>query len=328
MSGPLRTYVTATLLIPGVAPAADSLRSWNSGPVKTAIVQFVRDVSTEGGPHYVPPPERIAVFRDDGTLCSELPFPAQVAYVLDRVKSLARKHPRWKSKEPFRSALARNPRSLAAAGTRGLLELMAAAHAGMTTGEFEAAVQQWLTKARNPRLHRLYSQSAFQPMIELLAHLHAYDFKVFVVSNGDAAFLRSWSEQAYGIPPERIIGGQIKTKLVLRKGEQLLVRLNSFEVPEGKLMSPGTIYRTIGRKPIAAFGNSDDDLDVLQWVASGPNRSLALIVHHTDSGNEFAYDRSATFGRLDKALAVAKKQGWLVADMTKDWSNVFPKSSR
>ena len=308
--------------------APDSLRSWNSGPNKTAIVQFVRDVTADGGPHYVPPAARVAVFSDDGTLCPEVPMPAALAYATDRVTSLVKKHPQWRSKEPYKSALAHNLKSLSAAGQRGILELMGGTHAGMTTEEFDGTVTAWLARARNPKLNRPYLQCAYQPMLELMNFLRANGFRVFIVSRGSAEFTRLLVERLYGVAPDQVIGGTSRTKIEVRKGESVLVRRPQYDLLESKAVRPAAIYRATGCRPIAAFGSSDDDLETLHWVAGGPGKRLSLIVRHTDSGNEFSYDRKAAFGRLDKALDAAKKRGWLIADMTKDWSRVFPKADR
>jgi hypothetical protein len=288
----------------------------------------VRDVTTEGGPDFVPPSGRIAVFSHDGTLCPEQPAPAELAFLMDRIKTLASRHPRWITKEPFKSALSRNLKALAASGTRGKLELTAAAHSGMTTEEFDATVTTWLTKARNPKLNRPYNQCALLPMLELLEFLRANGFKTYIVLRGDAGFLRQWAEKAYGVPPDQIIGSSVRTKYEVHKGVPMLVRLPEFDLMEDGPGRPPAIYRVTGRRPIAAFGNSDGDLEMLQWTASGEGRHMVLVVHHTNGGNEFAYDRKAIFGRLDKALDMARKNRWIVADMTKDWNRFFTKTGK
>ena len=310
------------------ARGADTLHSWNSGPTKFAVMQFVRDVTTEGGPAFVPPAERIAVFSHDGTLCPEQPAPAEIAFLTSRIKALVSKHPRWKSKEPFRSALANNLKGLAASGTRGILEMTAAAHSGMTTDEFDASVTNWLTKSRNARLNRQYNQAALLPMLELLDFLRMSGFSVYIVARGDAAFLRAWSEKTYGIGPEHVIGSAVRTKYEVHKGVPVLVRRPEYDLLEDGPGRPSAIFRLIGRRPIAAFGSADADLEMLQWTGAGEGRHLVLLVHHTNGGNEFAYDRKATFGRLDKALDAARKNGWTIADMTKDWNRFFLKTGK
>jgi len=318
----------ACILAAGPARGADTLRSWNTGPTKSAVVQFLRDVTTPGGPDFVPPEERIAVFSHDGTLCPELPAPAELAFLMDRMRALAPKHPRWKSKEPFRSALARNMKALAAAGTKGVMELEGAATGGLTTDEYAAQVLRWLEKGRNPRLARLYDQSALLPMLELLDLLRAGGFTIFIVVRGDAAFLRPWVEKTYGVPAAQVIGSGLRTKFTAQKGTHVLVRRAEFDLMDDGPGRPGAIYRAIGRRPIAAFGNADADMEMLEWVASGAGKHLVLLVHHTNGGNEFAYDRKGTFGRLDRGLDAARRQGWTIADMTKDWNRFFSKPGK
>ena len=320
----------ACTLALGAFPARgeDTLRSWNTGPTKFAVLQFIRDVTTEGGPDYVPPEARVAVFSHDGTLCPELPVPAELAFLMDRLKTLAAKHPRWKSREPFRSALARNVKGLAGAGTRGIMELEAAAGAGLTTDEYESAVLHWLERGRNPRLGRPYAQSALLPMLELVDLLRAAGFRIYVAVRGDEAFLRAWAGKTYGIPPEQVIGSSVRTKYAVQHGTPVLLRRPEYDLLEDGPGRPGALFRMIGRRPIAAFGNSDADMEMLQWAASGAGKHLVLLVHHTNGGNEFSYDRKSPFGRLDKALDAARKRGWTIADMTKDWNRFFVKTGK
>ncbi len=329
----VRVVTPAALILASVfssppAEGADTLRSWNSGPTKFAVVQFVKDVTTEGGPNYVPPADRIAVFSHDGTLCPELPAPAELAFLMDRIKTLARAHPRWKSKEPFKSALAKNLKALAAAGTRGILELEGGAHSGMTPEEFDATVNAWLARSRNQRLNRPYDQCALLPMTELLDFLRANGFRTYILYRGDAEFLRPWAGRAYGVPPEQVIGSGLRTKFEIRKGVPQFLLRPEFDLLEDGPGRPAAIYRVTGKRPIAAFGNSDADIEMLQWTAAGEGRHLVVLVHHTNGGNEFAYDRKAMFGRLDRGLDMARKNGWTIADMTKDWNRFFPKKEK
>jgi len=326
--GLLRLILAAILVLAqsrAASGSADTLHAWNGGPTKTALVQFVKDVTTEGGADYVPPAERIAVFSNDGTLAPELPCGVQLAFVLDRVKALSAKHPQWRSKEPFRSALARNMKSLAAQGVRGSLQLVAATCSGMSVEEFSEIVTAWLEKARNVKLNRRYTQCPYLPMQELLAFLRANGFTCYLVSSGDLAFMRIWAEKAYGMAPDQVIGSTCRMKFQLRKGGSVLIRQPEFDLLGEGAVRPGGIYRAIGRRPIAAFGSADGDLEMLQYTTGGAGRHLGLLIHHTNGGNEFAYDRKAAFGRLDKALDAAKKNGWVIADMTKDWNRVFTK---
>jgi hypothetical protein len=323
----LLLLVTASFLSQN-AQGADTLHSWNSGPTKFAVIQFVRDVTDEGGPNFVPPAERIAVFSHDGTLFPEQPAPVELAFLMDRIKTLASTHPRWNTKEPFKSALSKNLKALASFGTKGILELTASAHTGMTMEEFDGKVTSWMTKARNRRLFRPYSQCALLPMLELLDFLRSSGFKIYIIQRGDVAFLRSWAGKVYGVPPEQIIGSSVRMKYEVHRGVPRLVRKGAFDMMEDGPGRPAAVYRAIGRRPIAAFGSSDADLEMLQWTAGGQGRHLVLLVHHTNGGNEFSYDRKALFGRLDKALDVARKSGWTIADMTKDWNRFFLKTEK
>jgi len=304
--------------------AADPLSSWNETAPKKAITAFVERVTQEGGSDFVPVPERIATFDNDGTLWSEQPMYFQLAFALDRVKTLAPQHPEWKDKEPFRSALVGDFKTLAAGGERALIELVMATHAGITTEEFEKIVKQWIATAKHQKTGKLYTEMVYQPMLELLAYLRANGFKTFIVSGGGIEFIRPWAERVYGIPPEQVIGSSIKMKFEVRDGQLVLVRLPELNFIDDKEGKPVAIQQHIGRRPIAAFGNSDGDLQMLQWTTSGGGVRFGLIVHHDDAVREFAYDRKAPFGKLDRALDEAPRRGWTVASMKDDWKVVFP----
>jgi phosphoserine phosphatase len=309
------------------ARAADPLASWNEGKAKQAIVAFVAKVTTPG-PGFVPPAERIAVFDNDGTLWSEQPMYFQAFFILDRVKTLAPSHPEWKGKEPFASVLRGDMKSALAGGERALLELAMATHAGTTTEEFDKVVSDWISTARHPKTGRLYTEMVYQPMLELLAYLRTNGFKTFIVSGGGIEFMRPWAERVYGIPPEQVVGSSIKTKLEMRDGQPVLVRLPELNFIDDKAGKPVGIQEHIGRRPIAAFGNSDGDLQMLQWTAAGPGRRFCLYVHHTDAEREWAYDRESHIGRLDRGLDEAKAKGWTVVDMKRDWNRVYPFEAR
>jgi hypothetical protein len=303
---------------------ADPLPSWNDGPAKQAILDFVKATTDQASPKFVPPAERIAVFDNDGTLWVEHPMYTQLAFALDRVKALAPKHPEWREKPPFKDVLDNNLPALAASGKRGLMELIMATHAGMTTQEFEKTVQDWLATARHPRFKRPYTELVYQPMLELLSYLRANGFKTFIVSGGGIEFMRPWTGKIYGVPPEQVVGSSIKTKYELQEGKPVIVRLPELDFIDDKAGKPVGINKFIGRRPLAAFGNSDGDLEMLQWTAAGQGARLMLLVHHTDAKREYAYDRQAHFGRLNKALDDARQQGWVVVDMQKDWQRIFP----
>lgn len=315
------------------ALAADPLPSWNDTANKKAIVAFVEKVTKEGSPDFVPAPERIATFDNDGTLWSELPMYFQVFFVIDRVHALAPQHPEWKEQEPFASLLKGDIKSVIASGEKGLLTLLAATHAGMTTDEFSKTVSDWIATARHPKTRRLYSEMTFLPMRELLAYLRANGFKTFIVSGGGIEFMRPWAERVYGIPPEQVIGSSLKMKYELRDGVPVLVKLPELNLNDDKDGKPVGIQQHIGRRPILAFGNSDGDFQMLEWTTTPRNAEdktprLGLIVHHTDAEREYAYDRESHFGRLDKGLDEAPKRGWIVVDMKQDWKTVFSEPAK
>jgi hypothetical protein len=306
------------------ARAADPLPSWNDTGPKQAILAFVEKVTKPGSPDFVPVPERIATFDNDGTLWCEQPLPVQLYFVLDRVKALAPQHPEWKTQEPFASLLKGDPKAALAGGDRALLELMMATHAGMTTAEFEQIVKDWIATARHPKTGRLFTEMVYQPMLEILAYLRANGFKTFIVSGGGIEFMRPWTEKVYGVPPEQVIGSSVKTTFELRDGKPVLVRLSELSFLDDKGGKPVGIHEHIGRRPILAFGNSDGDLQMLQWTAAGPGARFMGLVHHTDAAREWAYDRTSAVGSLDKALDEAQAKGWTVVDMKNDWKRIFP----
>jgi len=306
------------------AAVAGPLPSWKDGPAKQAITAFVTDVTNAGGSDYVPPAQRIAVFDNDGTLWVEQPMYTQLAFVLERIKQLAPQHPEWQEQQPFKAALAGDMEALGATGTEGLMQLLMATHAGMTNAEFETTVSDWIGAARHPRFDRPYTELVYQPMLELLDYLRASGFKTFIVSGGGIDFMRPWTERVYGIPPEQVVGSQIEKKFELRDGRPVLVREFEIAFIDDKEGKPVGIERHIGRRPILAFGNSDGDLQMLQWTTGAGGRRLGLILHHTDAEREYAYDRESHFGRLDKALVLSGENGWVPVSMKDDWLEVFP----
>ncbi|MBM4201020.1 MAG: haloacid dehalogenase-like hydrolase [Gammaproteobacteria bacterium] len=306
----------------------DPLPSWNDAPAKARIVAFVRGVQQSGGQGYVAPADRIAVFDNDGTLWSEQPAYFQLLFAMDRIKALAARHPEWKKKQPYKAVLDGDMKVLAASGEKGLLELVMATHAGNTTEEFAAIVSAWLTAAKHPKFQRSYTDLVFQPMLELLAYLRASGFKTYIVSGGGIEFLRVFADERYGIPPEQVIGSSIKTRYELRDGNPVIVRLPEIDFIDDKAGKPVAISKFIGKRPIAAFGNSDGDFQMLEWVTSAPGPRLGLIVRHDDAAREFAYDRQSTVGRLDRALDEAPRRGWTVVSMKSDWRTVYPEWPR
>jgi len=318
------------LLFANVAFAADPLPSWNDGPAKQSIITFVEKVTTEGSSAYVPPAGRIATFDNDGTLWSEQPVPVQLYFALDRVKSLAPQHPEWKTKEPFASLLKGDLKAAFSGGEHGVLEIMMATHAGMTTVEFEQIVKDWIATAKNPKTGKLFTEMTYEPMLEVLAYLRANGFKNYIVSGGGIEFMRPWAERVYGIPPEQVIGSSIKTEFEMRDGRPILVRLPQLNFNDDKGGKPVAINQHIGHRPIAAFGNSTGDQQMLQYTEGGSGARFELLVLHDDAAREFAYGPALglptpKLGAFTPALYdLAKKNNWTVVSMKDDWKQVFP----
>jgi phosphoserine phosphatase len=301
---------------------SDPLPSWNNGAARKSITDFVKRVTTRGS-DFVLPDQRIATFDNDGTLWIEQPMYVQQAFIFDRVKALAPQNPNWATTQPFQGILQGDLQAVAASGEKGLMELVAATHADMTTEEFEKIVSDWLRTARDPKYKRPYTELVYKPMLELLTYLRANGFKTFIVSGGGIEFMRPWAEKTYGIPPEQVVGSSIKTRFEVRDGKPVLFRLPEINFVDDKAGKPVGINEHIGRRPIAAFGNSDGDLEMLQWTTAGGGVRFGAIVHHTDAEREYAYDRQSHVGKLDKALDASKDNGWTVIDMKKDWKRVF-----
>jgi phosphoserine phosphatase len=315
--------IAALLGCAAVGQAVDPLPSWSDTAPKRAIVSFVTSVSNEGSPGFVPVAERIAVFDNDGTLWPEQPIYVQVQFAFDRVKALAPSHPEWRTTQPFKAVLDGDPKALAATGEEGMRQVMMATHAGMTTDEFTAIVSSWAASARHPRFQRPYTEIVYQPMLELLAYLRSRGFKTYIVSGSGAEFIRVFAERVYGIPPEQVIGSTTVTELDTRDGRPVLMHRGRIEFVDDKAGKPVAINKFIGRRPVFAFGNSDGDLQMLEWTAAGAGPRFMGIVHHTDGDREYAYDRKSSIGRLDKALDEASAKGWTVVDMKRDWRRVF-----
>jgi phosphoglycolate phosphatase-like HAD superfamily hydrolase len=320
----LATFIGAPIA-EDAAARSDPLPSWNDGPVRRAIVDFIGDVVRLASPNFVPQRERIAVFDNDGTLWAEQPAYFQAQFAFDRIRELAPQHPEWKEMQPFKAVLEGDREALAAAGHRGVADILAATHAGMSADAFDWIVADWLAKACHPRLNRPYTQLVYQPMQELLSYLRDSGFKTYIVSGGGAEFIRGFAESAYGIPPEQVIGSPAVTRFELAAdGKPVLMREPRVLFVDDGPGKPEAIDRTIGRVPILAFGNSDGDLPMLQYTVAGSGARFAGLVHHTDGEREWAYDRASRIGRLDKALDEATRRGWTVVDMKRDWRTVFP----
>jgi haloacid dehalogenase-like hydrolase len=283
-------FILSFAVVVATTKAEDPLPSWNDTGPKKAITAFVEKVTKEGSPDFVPVAERVATFDNDGTLWCEQPMYFQALFIIDRIKALAPQHSEWREKEPFASVLKGDMKSVAASGEKGLMELLAATHAGMTTEEFTRTVTEWIATAKHPKTGKPYTQMVYQPMLELLAYLRANGFKAFIVSGGGIEFMRPWTEKVYGIPPEQVVGSSGKLKFEIRDGKPVLVKLPEIDLIDDKEGKPVGIQSHIGRRPIAAFGNSDGDLQMLQWTMAGSGPCFALLVHHDDAAREFAYD--------------------------------------
>ena len=304
--------------------SVDPLPSWNDGASRQAITDFVNRVTDPASPDFVPEPERIAVFDNDGTLWAERPLYFQLIFAMDRVKAMAGEHPEWATRQPFQAVLENDLEALAASGEHGLLELVMATHAGMTTEEFKLVVEEWMATAKHPTTGRSFTEMVYQPMLELLDYLRASGFKTFIVSGGGIEFMRPWTEEIYGIPPEQVVGSSIKTTYEVRDGNPVVVRVPEINFIDDKAGKPVGIHSHIGRRPIAAFGNSDGDFQMIEWTTSGDGARLGVYIHHSDSEREWAYDRDSHIGRLDRGLDEAAERGWVIVSMKNDWETIYP----
>jgi phosphoserine phosphatase len=321
-------YRVSALLLAALATRGafgeDALPSWNDGPAKAAITQFVARTTTEGSPDFVPVDERIAVFDNDGTLWCEQPIYVELAFALARVKALAPQHPEWKTTQPFQAVLEGDRAALAASGKKGLAEILATTHTGMTVDQFQATVKEWLATAKHPKYGRPYTECVYLPMQELLGYLRANGFKTFIVSGGTANFMRPFAETVYGIPPEQVVGTTFQTKYEFRDGKSAIVIEPAIDLVDDGAGKPVGIGERIGRRPTLAFGNSDGDFEMLEYVTSGEGPRLGLIVRHDDAVREYAYDRDSRIGMLSRALDAAPDRGWIVVGTKEDWKQIFP----
>jgi len=302
----------------------DPLPSWHDGNAKKAIIDFVKATTDQSSASFIPESERIAVFDNDGTLWSEQPMYFQFLFAIDRIKQLSSKHPEWKAQQPFKAVLENDMETVKQSGVNGLLTLTLAAHSHVTTDEFGKIVKKWIDTARHPKTGKLYKEMVFQPMLEVLNYFRNNSFKTYIVSGGGLDFMRPWTEEVYGIPPEQVIGSSGKYEFKYENGNAVIVKLPEIDFIDDKEGKPIGIHKFIGRKPVAAFGNSDGDLQMLEWTASGKGKRLMVYIHHTDAKREWAYDRESYIGRLNKGLDEANAKGWIVVDMKKDWSRIYP----
>lgn len=325
MKRSLRILTACLLCLPFAACAPSrELPSWNDGPARDSIVSFVTEARTPDSHGHIPKAERIAVFDNDGTLWAEQPAYFQLFFAMDRVRDLAPQHPEWRTQQPFRAVLENDLAALAASGEHGAAQLIMATHAGLTTDEFATVVRDWVNTARHPTTGRPYTEMVYQPMLELLKYMRKHGFKTYIVSGGGLEFMRVFAEEVYGIPPEQVIGSSIRTEFVMTDAGPVIRRLPEIDFIDDKAGKPLAINRHIGRRPAAAFGNSDGDLQMLQWTIAGDGPRLGVLIRHTDADREWAYDRDSHIGRLDRALDEAAARGWLVVDMKQDWNRIFP----
>jgi phosphoglycolate phosphatase-like HAD superfamily hydrolase len=333
-----QAYVALVMMM-GIACGAsaiaseDPLPSWNDGPTKSAIVDFVKTTTDPMSAGFVPVPERIVTFDNDGTLWTEHPMYTQLAFALDRIKEMAPQHPEWKTQQPFKAVLDNDMKALSASGEKGMVELVMASHAGMSTADFETIVTEWYATARHPRFKKPYTELVYQPMVELLEYLRANQFKTYIASGGGIEFMRPITEKVYGIPPEQVIGSSIETKFEIVNDQPVLTRLPKINFIDDKAGKPVGINRYIGRRPVAAFGNSAGDQQMLQWTQAGEGPRLMMLVFHDDAEREYAYGPAdglpdTPFGTFPQALMdLAEKNGWHVISMKNDWKQIFPVSN-
>ncbi|WP_415756464.1 HAD family hydrolase [Pseudomonas sp. LT1P18] len=320
----LTLLLTLALSLPALAQTSEPLPSWNDGPAKKNIIEFVQAVTDQSSKDFVKPADRIAVFDNDGTLWSEQPMYFELLFALEEVKRTAPQHPEWKTTQPFKAVLENDHKALGESGMDGILKIFGATHTGMTTEAFDDYAKTWLTQARHPKTGKPYTEMIFQPMLEMLDYLRSQSFKTYIVSGGDTAFMRAFAEKVYGIPPEQVIGTTFVTAYQLKDGQPSILRTAKLAHNDDGPGKPESIDAVIGRRPILAFGNSDGDLQMLQWTAAGPGKRIMGLVHHTDAKREWAYDRQSQIGRLDKALDEAKTRGWTIVDMAAEWRRIYP----
>lgn len=303
---------------------SDPLPSWNEGNAKHAITRFIDETTAPQGEFFIPENERIVVFDNDGTLWSEQPVYFQFQFAVDRVKALAPEHPEWATMEPFRALLEGDIKSALEGGEKSILEIVLATHSGLTTTEFERIVKEWINTARHPKSGKLYKEMVYQPMLEVLHYFRENGFKTYIVSGGGIDFMRPWVEEVYGIPAEQVIGSAGKVKFEYVEGIPVLVKLPEIDFINDKEEKPVGIHKFTGKRPVAAFGNSDGDLAMLQWTSAGKGSRLMGYIHHTDEQREWAYDRDSHIGRLDRGLDEATEKGWVIVDMKNDWNKIYP----
>jgi len=306
-----------------ISADTDPLPSWNDGASKKSIIDFVTKTTKQGSADFVAVADRIACFDNDGTLWSEQPMYFQLAFAFDRIKAMAPQHPEWKTTQPFKALLEGDLKTALAGGEKSLMQIIMTTHAGMTTSEFEKNVTDWIATATHPLTKRHYNEMIYQPMVELLNYLRANGYKTFIVSGGGVDFMRPWVEQAYGIPPDQVVGSSGKVKYDTLNGKPVLIKLPEINFIDDKEGKPVGIHQYIGKRPIFTVGNSDGDYAMLQWTSTGNGPRFGMIVHHTDEKREWAYDRKSHIGNLEKGLDDATKYNWQIVDMKNDWKKIY-----
>ena len=307
-----------------VSSQAKPLASWNETVIKKTIIDFVSKTTTPGSPDFIPVSDRIACFDNDGTLWAEQPVYFQLMFAVDRIKALAPGYPEWKTKQPYQALLNNDLQTALAGGEGAIVEIVMATHAGLTTDEFDLLVRNWINSATHPITGKRYVDMVYQPMIELLEYLRENEYKTFIVSGGGVDFMRVWAEEVYGIPPDQIVGSSVKVKFEMKEGTPALVKLPEINFIDDKEGKPVGIHQHIGKRPVFTAGNSDGDYAMLQYTTSGKGPRLGMIVHHTDSICEWAYDRKSPVGRLERGLDEASKNNWLIVDMKENWNRIYP----
>lgn len=302
----------------------DPLPSWNDGYVKKGLIDYITAATKDGGSGFIPSADRIAVFDNDGTLWSEQPLYFQFMFVLDKIKQMAPQHPEWKIKEPLKSVLAGNLKGALASDEKGLLEMVALTSTGMNSDQYDKSVKEWTDTARHPITKKKYTEMIFQPMLELMQYLRTNGFQTFIVSGGEISFMRAWAEKIYGISPQQVVGTVMKSKYLVKNDTPFIIRMPALSLMDDGPGKPIGIYEHIGKKPVFAAGNSDGDYQMLQWTSTNTQPHMEIIVHHTDSTREYAYDSTSHIGTLKKGIDDAPRYGWVLVDMKRDWNKIYP----
>ena len=303
---------------------SDPLPSWKEGPTKDAILTFVNNITSESSQDFIPTEDRVATFDNDGTLWSEQPVYFQLMFVVDEIKKMAKDHPEWETTEPYKTVIENDGKNILKLKKEDLIQLLITTHSDISLQDYEKNVSDWIATAQHPKFKVKYTEMVYQPMLELIQLLQKNEFKVYIVSGGGIDFMRVWAQDVYGIPKNQIIGSSLKSKFEMKDNKTEIIKTAEVDFIDDKEGKPVAIQKHIAKKPIFAAGNSDGDLQMLQYSADQSISNFQLIVHHTDSIREWAYDRNSHIGKLDKALDEAIQRNWTVVDMEKDWMKIYP----